>query len=68
MKEIIIFFLVVSIIYMIKESFSFIQHISYIQKFPVQPMGGKSLKYEISQARQFGILFSIAYIITFIIV
>jgi hypothetical protein len=67
MEGILTFFLIVSILYMIKELYSFIQHVIYIQRFSSQPMVGKSPKYDISIIRQFGILFSISYIITYII-
>jgi hypothetical protein len=68
MKAVLIFFLIVSVIYIIKELYSFIQHIIYVQRFSEQQPVGKSLKYEISIIRQFGILFTISYIITYIIV
>jgi len=70
MKEVTIFFLVASIIYLIKELYLFVRHVIYVQRFPMIEKDGFYMpnKYEISIWRQFGILFTISYIITYIIV
>jgi len=68
MKEIILFFLVVSIIFLIKELYSFIKHLFFVRMlFSVQPESNTDNRYKISVLRQFGLLFTISYIITFLI-
>ena len=64
MKGILIFFLIASIIYLINELYFFVKHLLYVQRGFADE---KSTQYNISLIRQFGILFTISYIITFII-
>jgi hypothetical protein len=66
------FLLVASIIYLIREIYVFVQHIILVQRYsdrPVVGIDGSPLpqKYRISLMRQFGILFTLSYIITFIL-
>jgi len=65
--EILIFFLITSIIFLLKEIYSFVQHLLFVQRFHLLIPSAND-KYEISLPRQFGILFTISYIITYIIV
>ena len=67
MKGVLIFILVASIIYLITELYSFVKHVTHVQEILAdeKPI---PIKYNISLIRQFGILFSISYVITFIII